>query len=92
MKARPPESEPAPVPPLPTGPGSYVLTDGKWALQSVTQPPDDSAFRLQQTPVVNGQTGDDLRDLIQPNGDGGDPGAGSKADDSGHQGDLAPQP
>jgi len=79
MKRQAPESDSV-LPPWPTEPGSYLLVDGEWALESVTQSLENDAFRLHETPVADGQTGDDVRDQLQSNGDGSDSSKGPEAD------------
>ena len=76
MKKTAPEQPP--TPPLPSGPGAYLLTNNEWMLESVTQPPKFDG--PQQIPVFDGSVGDDLRDISSPDGGERDPGQGPEVD------------
>lgn len=72
--------------PVPTESGSYLVIDGELILDHATQPPQPvTTDGINQAPIVDDQGGNDVWNVIQPDGGGSDFSAGSKAVAAGRQ-------
>jgi len=66
--------------PVPTESGSYLVIDGELILDHATQPSQPvTTDGIKQAPTVDDQGGIDLCNVVNSDGVGSDPGAGSKA-------------